>query len=138
MKRIFGALVAVSLAFSMVGCAEWRDRIQVGYQAVTSVAVTPREVVIAMSAYDVEAVLATNYQRGVRCDGSNGPICRDPAWRVRIDQAILSGRVARNNLKAYLKEHPGVTEIRLADYDTLKAATETLSQATATWRAAGR
>ena len=139
MKHIFSRLaVAAVLAISLAGCAGTLDKIDSFVSSATSVvnsAVTPKDVVIAASAYDV-AVTATNYQRLRRCNGSNGPVCRDPALRKKIDAAVYAGRAARNNLKAYLRANPGITTVRLADYDTLVAATKTLQDATAAYRAA--
>lgn len=140
MKHIFSRLaVTAVLAISLAGCAGTLDKIDSFVSSATSVinsALTPKDVVIAASAYDVVAVTATNYQRLPRCNGSNGPVCRDPAARKKIDAAIYAGRAARNNLKAYLRAHPGVTTVQLADYDTLVAATKTLQDATAAYRAA--
>ena len=140
MKHIFSRLaVAAVLAISLAGCAGTLDKIDSFVSSATSVvnsAVTPKDVVIAASAYDVVAVTATNYQRLRRCTGSNGPACRDPALRKKIDAAVYAGRAARNNLKAYLRANPGITTVRLADYDTLVAATKTLQDATAAYRAA--
>ena len=140
MKHIFSRLaVAAVLAISLAGCAGTLDKIDSFVSSATSVvnsAVTPKDVVIAASAYDVVAVTATNYQRLRRCNGSNGPVCRDPALRKKIDAAVYAGRAARNNLKAYLRANPGITTVRLADYDTLVAATKTLQDATAAYRAA--
>lgn len=136
MKRIALALV---LALSLSGCAQFKqtiDRVQAGIEVAVSASVTPKQAVVAMQSYDVVAITATNYMRLRRCDGTNAPICRDPALRSKIDAAILSGRVARNNLKAYLKANPGISSIRLADYGVLTRATDTLIEATAVYRAA--
>lgn len=136
MKNIALALV---LAFSLSGCAQFQksvERIQTAYEVVVAASVTPKQAVVAMQSYDVVAITATNYLRLRRCDGTNGPVCRDPALRTKIDAAIYAGRSARNNIKAYLKSNPGITEIRLADYKVLTTATDTLLEATAVYRSA--
>ena len=140
MKHIARLAAVAFFALSLAGCAGTLAKVDSFVSSVSStvssVAVTPKDVVIAASAYDVVAVTATNYQRLRRCTGSNGPACRDPALRKKIDAAVYAGRAARNNLKAYLRAHPGVTTVKLADYDTLVAATKTLQDATAAYRAA--
>jgi len=134
MKKI---VLTLALALSLSGCASFQkgiERIQAGYEVVTTAGVSQRTAVIAMQSYDVVAITATNYQRLRRCTGANGPVCRDPALRTRIDAAIYAGRSARNNIKAYLRQNPSVTVIRLADYGTLTKATDTLLEATAVYR----
>src|SRR3972149_5455334 len=106
MKRIL-LMPVLLLALGMGGCAEQLDKMKRAYDVVTSMAVSPEAVVVARTAFNTVEVLATNYQRLPRCTGVNGPLCRDPALRDRIDQAIYAGRKARNELTAFMRAHPG-------------------------------
>ena len=146
MKR-FGflrtAVVLVAAAFLTTGCASTIQTLKDDYNAVASAVsstvsseATPKAVAVAISSFDAIKITATNYTRLPRCNGTNGPICRDPALRVKIKQAVAAGTVARNNLKAFLRQNPK----SLADaglYNSLLAAKQTLTDATAAYRAAG-
>lgn len=134
MKKLL-LIPMLALAIGLGGCAETLNKFKSAYDVVTSASVSPKDVVIAASAYDVIAITATNYQRLVRCTGTNGPICRDPAMRVKIDAAIYTGRSARNSLKGFIRANPG-QPVAITDYNTLTAATQALQDATATYRAA--
>lgn len=137
MRYLARIAVAATLALSAIALAACGtpgfDRITAGYNAVTSATVAPNTVVVAIDAYDAMEILATNYTRLPRCDGTNGPVCRDPSMRKKIDGAIYSGRSARNSLKAYLRKHPG-SAVGITDYDALVAATTAISDATAAYR----
>lgn len=142
MKR-FGllrtAIVLVAASFLTTGCASIQDYYNAVSSAISSAAsseATPKVVAVAISSFDAIKITATNYTRLPRCTGVNGPICRDPALRVKIKQAVAAGTVARNNLKAFLRQNPK----SLADaglYNSLLAAKQTLTDATAAYRAAG-
>lgn len=100
MKRI---ILALSLAFALAGCASLSNT----WNAVTGATVSPAAVIVAANAFDALEVTATNYLKLVKCNGSNGPVCRDPAATKVIVPAVRSGRVARNNLEQFLKDNPG-------------------------------
>lgn len=134
-KSMTRAGLILTMALSLTACAETVAKFESAYTTFTSASVSPKAVVVAASAYDVAEITATNYTRLRRCTGTNGPVCRDPALRTKIDGAIYAGRVARNNLKAFLRAHPGQLGPQ-GDYDALVAATSTLNQATAVYRAA--
>jgi hypothetical protein len=99
-KRI---ILALSLAFALAGCASLTNT----WNAVTGATVSPAAVIVAANAFDALEVTATNYLKLVKCNGSNGPVCRDPAATKVIIPAVRSGRVARNNLEQFLKDNPG-------------------------------
>ena len=131
--RFFQAFIlATALTFGVAGCAQ----LQNAYNVVTGAQVSPQAVVVAASTFDAFEVTATNYLRLRRCTGSNGPICRDPAVTPKIIAAVRAGRVARNNLKAFLRAHPGQLG-PTGDYDALIAATQTLQQVLAAYQNAG-
>jgi hypothetical protein len=60
-----------------------------------------------------------------RCNGSNGPICRDPNATIALNKAIREGRVARNNAKQFLRDHPGQLGTQ-GLYDALQLSVTTL------------
>ena len=143
LKFLRTMLVVAVLGLATAGCAGTLQTLQDDYNAVTSAIssaasseATPKAVAVAISSFDAIKITATNYTRLPRCNGTNGPICRDPALRVKIKQAVAAGTVARNNLKAFLRQNPK----SFADaglYNTLLAAKQTLTDATAAYRAAG-
>lgn len=122
-------ILAMFLAGSMlVGCSglqALRDDVQTAFDVATSAAVTPTEAYIAINAYDGVEATATNYLGWPRCTGSNGPLCRDPAVRMQIKKIILAGRVARNDVKAYLRANPGKA-LAIQSFDDMQAATSAL------------
>lgn len=125
--------LAVSLALPLGSCSTpFGQRITAAYQAVTQATISPEAVILAASAFDTVEITATNYVRLRRCTGSNGPICRDPKLMPTIKGAVYAGRVARNNLKAFLRTHPGQLGPQ-GDYDALVSATRTLRDATAAY-----
>ena len=132
MRRFMLAGALALACFATTGCAELRDAVS----TVTQASVTPEEVTLAASAFDGFEVLATNYNRLRRCDGSNGPVCRDPSVTPVLRAAVRTGRVARNNLKQFLRDHPGQPLGTQGDYDALVAATKTIRDATAAYRTA--
>ncbi len=96
-------LIALAFAGALSGCAQ----IQKGYDAITGATVSPTAVIVAANSFNALEATATNYLRLKRCTGSNGPVCRDPRATAVIIPAVRSGRVARNNLEQFLKDHPG-------------------------------
>jgi hypothetical protein len=133
-SRLF---IAAILAVSLAGCAGSLTTIENAYSTLTTASVSPQAVVLAASAYDVVEVSATNYLRARRCTGTNGPVCRDPAVTPTIIATMRSGRVARDKLKQFLRDHPGQLGPK-GDYDALIAATDTLRSLTATYQAAAK
>lgn len=128
----FVRIFAVFLAVTVAGCAG--TTLGNLYQSVTTSKVSPEAIVLAASTFDALEVTATNYLRARRCTGTNGPICRDPAVTPTVIQYVHSGREARNQLKAFLRAHPG----ELGDaglYDALTAANSTLQNVLAVFKA---
>lgn len=122
MKRL---LIAAALALTLAGCAGTKvgDFIQTVEQAATG-SVSPEAVYIAANAFDAAEVSATNYLNLKKCP-QNAPFCRDPKVTSQLVPAIRSGRVARNNLLQFLKDHPnslGPSGL----YDALTSATATI------------
>ncbi len=112
MRRFLaGALIAL-LALDLAGCApgSFGAKVEGVVSAITGATVSPQAIIVAASTYDALEATAKNYINPAlnrRCNGSNGPICRDPNATIAINKAIRSGRVARNNAKQFLRDHPG-------------------------------
>jgi hypothetical protein len=123
------------LATVLGGCAGELEKFKSTIGAAASVVevavsatVSPNAIVLAASSYDALAATAKNYidpRLNKRCNGSNGPICRDPNATIAINKAIREGRVARNNAKQFLRDHPGELGTQ-GLYDALQLAIGTL------------
>lgn len=134
MRKVITA-IALSLSLgvmslSLGGCAstQFGQKIEGVVSAITGATVDPQAVIIASNVFDGLQRTATNYLKLPRCTGSNGPVCRDSNATAKIVPAVRSGRVARNNLQQFLKDHPG--ELGPTGlYDALQAAITTLQGA---------
>lgn len=142
MRRLASILLVVSLAFTVGGCAAELAKLKAGYQAAQNAImsplageIAPKAALAAVSTFDGLEVIATRWWRLPRCTGTNGPLCRDPAYGDRIDAAVMSGRSARNNIKAFIKDHRGAA-VPSTLYDVIIAANTTINEATAAYRAA--
>lgn len=101
MKKL---LTIVLLAFALTGCATL-ERIQAAYTVATSSTVTIDQASLAINSFRALEITATNYLQLPRCTGANGPICRDPGLSKQVVAAIRAGRVARNDLKTFMRSH---------------------------------
>jgi len=134
MKAIFKIFAAGAIVLSLSACVATSD-ITSAVSSLTQVQVTPEAVVLASSAFDASKVTATNYLRLRKCDGTNGPVCRDPVLTVKVNQAVQSGTIARNGLKAFARANPGVLGPS-GLYNALTGATATLKASLAAYEAA--
>jgi hypothetical protein len=100
-------IIAAMMALAVSGCAPQLQKVKNAWNVLTASSISPEAVVIAVNSFDALEATATNYLRLKRCNGDNGPICRDPAATEKLVPAIRSGRVARNDLEQFLKDHPG-------------------------------
>lgn len=127
MRKLF-AVVALACAVTLGGCAtQFGQRMEGAYSAITGATVSPQAVIVASNIFDGLERTATNYLRLTKCNGST-PVCRDPGATKVIVPAVRSGRVARNNLQQFFKDHPG----QLGPsglYDALQASISTLQLA---------
>jgi hypothetical protein len=97
-------------------------------ETAVSATVSPNAIVLAASSYDALEATAKNYidpRLNKRCNGTNGPVCRDPNATIVINKAMREGRVARNNAKQFLRDHPGELGTE-GLYDALQLAIGTL------------
>lgn len=114
-------LLIAALAVGLAGCAQ----ITTAWNALTGATVSPQAVYIAANAFDAVELTATNYLRLPRCHTGGPVICRSPSATAQIVPAVRSGRVARNNLEQFMKDHPGQLGPQ-GLYDALTGATATL------------
>lgn len=132
MRKIALIVAALMLAIPAGGCANLKN----AWETLTTSQVSPTAVIVAANTFNALEATATNYLRLKRCDGTNGPVCRDPAVTAKLIPAIRSGRVARTNLEQFLRDHPG----QLGPsglYDSLLAATATIQGIYAQYQIAG-
>lgn len=118
-------ILIIVAALSLTGCATF-ERIKNVSEAIGEYRVTPEAVIIASNAFDAAEITATNYLNLKRCTKANVTfVCRNPTATALIIPAVRSGRVARDNLQQFLKDHPN--ELAPATiYEKLNAITGTL------------
>lgn len=136
MNRLKTILAVAVLALGLGACAQFtafENSVKNAVSTVTSTAVTPKDAYIAINAYDAVEATATNYNGWPRCTGSTGPVCRDPAVRAQIKKLVLAGRVARNDLKAYLRANPN-SNVSVQSFSDLQAATDELQKIVNTYK----
>ena len=85
------------------GCAQ----IQKDWNIVTGATVSPAAVIVAGNAYDALEVTATSYLQFCKANRPLAVCSSYVAARRQILPAIRAGRVARNNLEAFLVANPG-------------------------------
>lgn len=118
MKRY---LMVLTVALSLSGCTSFHTALDV----LSGVTVSPEAVVIASNTFNALEATATNYLRLKRCNGNNGPVCRDPAATKVLIPAIRTARKARNDLEQFLTDHPGQLG-PTGLYDALRQSVETV------------
>lgn len=119
MKRL---LLVAALALGIGGCAQLNTLYQTA-TTLSDASVSPTAVIVAANSFDAIEVTATNYLTLPKCPKAT--ICRDPQATKVLIPAIKSGRIARNNLKAFLRTHPGQLGSK-GLYDALNASITTI------------
>lgn len=125
-RHLFAFGLLCALVAPIGGCAQYQA-VRDGWSALTGATVSPKAVIVAANAFDALEATATNYLTLKRCDGRNGPLCRDPKATAIIVPAVRSGRAARDELIQFVKDHPGQLG-PTGPFDVLKSATATLKQ----------
>lgn len=75
--------------------------------AASNATVNQRDVAIAASAFDAAEITAANYLSLPRCKTGGPVLCRAPKATKPTIAAIRAGRAARDNLEAFMRDHPG-------------------------------
>ncbi len=130
------AILAV-LALPLGGCPGGSlDSFGTAASSVLTATVPADAVIVARTGFNQAEITATAYLRLPRCmdDGSNRPLCRDPAQLQRIVDSVTSGRSARRRLAALQRSNPG-GNVPIADYNTLTQSTSIINDLTAAYRA---
>lgn len=144
MKHLARIALIASLAL-LAGCSGDTKRFWDVAETVASASVPGYTVVAAAQAFDGSQLVAAAYLGLPRCTATSGPACRAPSATPVIKGAFRSGRIARNELKAQLRAACAAdfragrecsAGIPVASYNTLVAATRTIDDATAAYRAA--
>jgi hypothetical protein len=131
MRNLFAVGAIIALAACLGGCAElgtFETKVKGAISAIEGATVSASAIEVSASVYDALEATGKNYvnpELNKRCNGSNGPICRDPVATIKINAAIRSGRVARNNAKQFLRDHPGQLGSK-GLYDALQTSVTTL------------
>lgn len=128
MRFLRTVVLAAALSVPLASCASLNRFIE---QA-TQVEVSPTAVYVAVNTFNAMQITATNYLRLRRCDGST-PVCRSPAATAVIIPAVRSGRIARNNLRAFMERNPGKLGAQ-GSYDALQSSISTLRGVFQTYR----
>lgn len=120
-------IIIAGLALTLGGCqgtkiGQFVSTIEQAAQG----SVSPEAIYIAANTFDAVEASATNYLTLKKCPQS-APFCRDPSATKQLIPAIRSGRVARNNARQFLKDHPGELGSK-GLYDALTSATDTVQQ----------
>lgn len=118
----------LALGIGLASCAQ----LTAAVDTLTGARVSPQAVYVAENVFDGYERTATNYFRLCHKAPAN-PICSKTA-EVQIADSVRAGRVARNNLRAFMKAHPdalGASGL----YDALTAASDTLKSALQTYGA---
>lgn len=135
----FALIIAAALA--LPGCSN----VTKFWESASGATVPGSTVVAAAQAYDGIELVGAAYLGLPRCSPTGGPICRVSSATPIIKGAFGSGRIARNELKVQLRAACGAeyaaqkecaAGIPVASYNTLVAATKTIEDATAAYRAA--
>jgi len=141
LRTLRSIAVVAALALSLGGCAGLQKVSDaVGFvtsaaAAVENVQVSPEMVLIASNSFDAVQVTATNYLRLKRCTGTNGPLCRDPAYTPTIIATVKAGRVARDDLQKFMRDNPGSLG-KTGLYNALVQSIGTIKEMVATYAAA--
>lgn len=125
MRKIFTALAVVS-TLVLAGCqsGSFVDRITSTVTTVSEFSVPPESIRVASAAFNGVQVTAAAYLRLPICPRS-APVCRNPQHTETIASAVSRGRVAREELQAFLRRNPGKLGPKGA-YDALVTATNTI------------
>lgn len=123
-------LLAATLALSLGSCAEFDNT----WGIVTGSTVSPTAVYVARNSFDALEATATNYISFCKSHPPT-PGCSKTVI-AKLIPAVRSGRVARNNLTAFQKAHPGQLG-PTGLYDALISATNTLQAISVQYNIAG-
>lgn len=130
MKKL---LLAMTIALSLGGCAEFKNFWDTSVTAVSTV--SPSAIYIARNSFDAVEVTATNYI--VFCKVHPRTTGCSKTAIATIIPAVRSGRIARTNLTQWQRNNPPGTWGPASLYNALVAATSTLQQIQAQYNVAG-
>jgi hypothetical protein len=118
MKKFF---VILPLVFMLGACASLDQKIETAWQIITSVSVSPTQIIVAGNAFDAAEASATQYL--MYCKVNPALKACTLTTRQSVVAAVRSGRAARSQLEPYVVSG---TAGPAAIYNTLAAAITTL------------
>lgn len=118
MKKL---LLAAAMALALSGCAN----VQNAWNTLTGATVSPKAVYVAVNAADSAEIIAAHYLRVCAASPNLGAACAKNIEQ-QVADAARSVRIARNDLRAFMKAHPDALGAQ-GLYDALTQATSTLS-----------
>jgi hypothetical protein len=137
LNRVAALIVMGLIATTNAGCATggFFDKVKVAVSAfanVTDATVDPKAIIVGANVALALQSTGKNYLRLRRCDGTNGPICRDPNVTPQIIEAVHQMRTVRNSAQTFVKTHPGQLGSQGA-YDAMMAAIDAVRNLYATY-----
>lgn len=145
MKHFARFAAVVAAVAVLAGCSGDAKRFWDGVGYVSRATVPGYTVVAAAQAFNGLELVGAAYLDLPRCTARSGPACRVPSATPIIKGAAHSGRIALDDLKVQLRAACAAdfeasrecnAGIPVASYNTLVAATKTIDNATAAYRAA--
>lgn len=126
MRQLRVAALALVIGFGVGGCQQFQkvQNFVESVQVTATGTVKPQAFLVAINVFDALEVTGTNYLRLQPCP-TNAPVCRDREAIEPLIKAIESGRLARNNIKKFLREHPGELGTK-GLYDALQLSIDTV------------
>lgn len=130
MKFLGAMIIGVVLALS--GCANQLAKIETAYTTVTDMSVPSTKLAVAAQTFDLAKVTATNYK--IYCTPVPSPVgCNDTLIHKTLNPAIKSGTDARDQIKVFIKAHPGALGSK-GLYDSVISATNIINTVTANFK----
>jgi hypothetical protein len=102
-------------------------------ETIASGSVSANQVYVAANAFDAIEATATNYLQLPPCPTA-APVCRTSSIVAVIVPQVRNGRVARNQLEAYVNANPGQA-VPVSNYNVLITTVNTLQGALAAYSA---
>lgn len=107
------------VASTLAGCA--------AFEAVSGSYATPQQIQTADSGINVAVASATTYQELPLCGAptTTSVVCRTDAASAQLNKDVIAVVIARRNMKKLLRANGG-GNVPIADYNTFKAAVDTI------------
>lgn len=129
--KFLGAIV-LGVALALSGCAGTISKISTAYSTVTDLSVPSTKLAVAAQTFDLAKVTAINYK--IYCTPVPSPTgCDDTLIHKTLNPAIKSGTDARDQIKVFIKAHPGALGSK-GLYDSVMSAVNIINTVTANFK----